>query len=684
MIRHYSKNIQDIIQRELYAARDSIKIAVAWFTNDLLFYPLLHKLMAGVKVELILNKDDVNFSVSNIVDFDQFLQLGGVLYLNETKRLLHDKFCIIDNRIVISGSYNWTNGAKHNYETINVFTDELESVKHHKELFESLKVGFTRQQASKTNNPKPEASTPRIEKEETSSRITYTSLDECIVEPNEKANFDANIVSNTYEDGKGVIVFDREITAIPCSMFMDCSNLTSVSIPKGVTSIELNAFRGCSSLTNVVIPESVTSIGFYAFEKCSSLAKFEGNFASDDGRCLIVNGVLRFFAPYGLTIYAIPDGVTSIAFEVFYGCSSLTNVVIPESVTSIGDGAFQNCSNLTNVVIHKGVTSIDCFAFWGCSSLVSVVIPESVASIGNGAFCDCSNLTNVVIPESVTSIGDGAFQNCSNLTNVVIPKGVTSIGNNAFSGCSSLSVVIPKGVTSIGLFAFGDCSSFASVVIPEGVTSIGDHAFEGWMSLTSVVIPKRVTSIGCSAFRSCFHLANVVIPEGLTSIGAHAFRECFSLTSVVIPKRVTSIGRLAFSYCSSLAKFEGNFASDDGRCLIVNGVLEAFAPYGLTSYAIPNGVTSIGDLAFRGCSNLTSIVIPEGVTLIGVMAFDLCEKLRHVYCMAFLPPTFACARGLGRIFPTCSNICVPRQSVEAYKNAEGWRDYADAIIGYDF
>ena len=614
MIRHYSKNIQDIIQRELYAARDSIKIAVAWFTNDLLFYPLLHKLMAGVKVELILNKDDVNFSVSNIVDFDQFLQLGGVLYLNETKRLLHDKFCIIDNRIVISGSYNWTNGAKHNYETITVFTDELESVRHHKELFESLKVGFTRQQGS-TNNPAPCAATPRIEKEETSSRITYTSLDECIVEPNEKANFDANIVSNTYEDGKGVIVFDREITAIPCSMFMDCSNLTSVSIPKGVTSIELNAFRGCSSLTNVVIPESVTSIGFYAFEKCSSLAKFEGNFASDDGRCLIVNGVLRFFAPYGLTIYAIPDGVTSIAFEVFYGCSSLTNVVIPESVTSIGDGAFQNCSNLTNVVI---------------------------------------------------------------------PKGVTSIGNNAFSGCSSLSVVIPKGVTSIGLFAFGDCSSFASVVIPEGVTSIGDHAFEGWMSLTSVVIPKRVTSIGCSAFRSCFHLANVVIPEGLTSIGAHAFRECFSLTSVVIPKRVTSIGRLAFSYCSSLAKFEGNFASDDGRCLIVNGVLEAFAPYGLTSYAIPNGVTSIGDLAFRGCSNLTSIVIPEGVTLIGVMAFDLCEKLRHVYCMAFLPPTFACARGLGRIFPTCSNICVPRQSVEAYKNAEGWRDYADAIIGYDF
>ena len=291
MIKHYSNNIQDIIQRELFAAQDSIKIAVAWFTNDLLFYPLLHKLMAGVKVELMLNKDDVNFSVSNIVDFDQFLQQGGVLYLNETKRLLHDKFCIIDNRIVINGSYNWTNGAKHNHETITVFTDELESVKHHKELFESLKVGFTRQQASKTNNPKPEASTPRIEKKETGSRITYTSLDGCIVVPNEKANFDANIVGNTYENGKGVIVFDREITTLPHRTFKRCSNLTSVVIPKSVTSIGFRAFENCSSLASVVIPESVTSIGDEAFSNCSSLASV-----------------------------VIPESVTSIGLATFYYC----------------------------------------------------------------------------------------------------------------------------------------------------------------------------------------------------------------------------------------------------------------------------------------------------------------------------------------------------------------------------
>ena len=71
MIEHYSHKIQNAIQKELFKANSSIKIAVAWFTNDLLFQPLLLKLGAGVSVELILNKDDINCSDDNEVDFDK-------------------------------------------------------------------------------------------------------------------------------------------------------------------------------------------------------------------------------------------------------------------------------------------------------------------------------------------------------------------------------------------------------------------------------------------------------------------------------------------------------------------------------------------------------------------------------------------------------------------------------------
>ena len=99
MIEHYSNNIQNIIQRELFNSRVSIKVVVAWFTNNLLFQPLLLKLMSGVSVELILNKDDINLSSENEIDFDLFVQHGGRIHWNTTPKLMHDKFCIIDENI---------------------------------------------------------------------------------------------------------------------------------------------------------------------------------------------------------------------------------------------------------------------------------------------------------------------------------------------------------------------------------------------------------------------------------------------------------------------------------------------------------------------------------------------------------------------------------------------------------
>ena len=145
MIKHYSNNIQNVIQGELFNASSSIKIAVAWFTNNLLFQPLLMKLALGVKVDILLNKDEINLSSSGALDFNQFVEQGGNLYWNESNRLMHDKFCIIDNRVVIAGSYNWTNKAEINYESISVFTDEYDTLSDYENRFERLSKEFVRQ-----------------------------------------------------------------------------------------------------------------------------------------------------------------------------------------------------------------------------------------------------------------------------------------------------------------------------------------------------------------------------------------------------------------------------------------------------------------------------------------------------------------------------------------------------------
>ena len=349
----------------------------------------------------------------------------------------------------------------------------------------------------------------------------------------------------------------------------------------------------------------------------------------------------------------INDGVTSIGNYAFVACSSLISVTIGNSVTSIGEYAFHYCSSLTSVIIPNSVTSIGDWAFYDCSSLTSVTIGESVTSIGNGTFYGCSSLTSVTIGESVTNIGNSAFDGCSSLPSVTIPESVTSIGNDAFAYCSSLtSITIPKSVTSIGNGAFYSCSSLTSVTIGESVTSIGGGTFNGCSALTSITIPNSVTSIGDYAFSNCDSLTSVTINSDAIVNKAYTYNSNISrifgsqVTEYIIGESVTSIGEYAFATCSSL-----------------------------TSVTIPESVTSIGNDAFAYCSSLTSITIPESVTSIGNYAFAYCSSLTSVTCEAETPPTV----GQGVFYNVSRSIpvYVPCGCVEAYKAANGWKNFTN-------
>lgn len=123
MIKTYFKGIKNVLLENILTAEDEIIIAVAWFTNHELFNALCEKLAVGVNVNLCLVNDEINNRVEGL-NFDYFLAKGGVLYFGKSDELMHHKFCIIDNKILFNGSYNWTYYAENkNRENIIMFRD---------------------------------------------------------------------------------------------------------------------------------------------------------------------------------------------------------------------------------------------------------------------------------------------------------------------------------------------------------------------------------------------------------------------------------------------------------------------------------------------------------------------------------------------------------------------------------
>lgn len=103
----------------------------------------------------------------------------------------------------------------------------------------------------------------------------------------------------------------------------------------------------------------------------------------------------------------------------------------------------------------------------------------------------------------------------------------------------------------------------------------------------------------------------------------------------------------------------------------------------LTTAIISNNITKIGVSTFSGCSNLTQIIIPKNVTSIGSSAFSNCNKLTEIYCTPTTPPTLD-GNTVFNSIASNAVFYVPRESVEEYKAADGWKTYANQIVGYDF
>lgn len=488
------------------------------------------------------------------------------------------------------------------------------------------------------------------------------------------------------------VILDEGITELGDYVFNGFVNLKNISLPESIEKIGGGAFRGCVSLEEITLPDNV-DVGYQAFYGCTGLKKVHGtckmnfyNYLFEGCSSLLSAGPVGsgcdveymwddntvsyyFLDAQCLESITLPSDTETIGAQLFSGCSSLNEIKGLDNVTGIGSQAFYGCISLTSFTVPEGVTEIGIKAFEDCSELEYIVLPEGITRMST-PFVGCVKLLtagpygggynieykwtseiphntfssscveSVVISESITTFRGAAFSSCANLERIYIPKSVETVYSSGLESCSKLCTVGPYGGdyniqigwdTKIPDKAFYNNTVLTSVTIPEGITEVGSEAFSGCTSVQQFIIPESTTTFGTDTFKDCTQIKSAGPIGGdydyqfgwTQSIPASGL-SIKTLEEVVLPSSISSIGNSAFYGCSNLPSI--SLPSDLES--IGHGAFAGCSS--LSSLNLPIGITSIGRSAFLGCSNISRVTLPSGLTSIGGSAFMNCTNLEYV------------------------------------------------------
>ena len=383
------------------------------------------------------------------------------------------------------------------------------------------------------------------------NEIWYTTTDGRPVSIANESVLNAAVVSNTYQNGKGIIKLDGPLTSIgtvkgsyssdndafltnnvapnlksisfPESLSVlctyavwNCSLLENVSLPAHLDYLGGSAFSDCHRITSLNIPEC-TEIRFNPFAGCTGLTQLTGSHVSSDGLFLIKDGTLHTFAMKGQISCAIPEGVANIAPYCFSG-STIEELTLPSSITKIGTNSFAGIRTLKRINFSEGLKSIGMHAFASSASLESVTLPQSLESLDYSAFANCSSLTTIHIPSGVNQLIQNPFPGCSSLSSFS-GNFASADGRSLIDGDRLVSIApaglttfaVPEGIRVLDWYLFAECSNLSGITIPEGVETVSNGCFNNCRALKELVMPSTWKEFDGSLFYGCTGLEKISI-----------------------------------------------------------------------------------------------------------------------------------------------------------------------------
>ena len=218
--------------------------------------------------------------------------------------------------------------------------------------------------------------------------------------------------------------------------------------------------------------------------------------------------------------------------------ASIEKITLPDGLTSIGYGAFEGCSKVTEITVPDGVARFRVSTFKGCSALKKITFTASVKDIEHHAFDGCSSLQDVFYKGGAP---DREELNLERNGNEYLIQAFWHISSPECG--DNLTWTFNESTGELKITGTGNMWGFLEDLPP-------------WYDLRDkikkVTLPNGLTSISSCAFINCTNLTEITIPDGVTYFGIYAFRNCAKLQKITFYKSVTEVMESAFSGCTSL------------------------------------------------------------------------------------------------------------------------------------